>query len=53
MLHKDSDEARRQLARMGLGEGPSEQNLSEMEIPGEEDLEIEGEEGAVRPEISS
>jgi len=46
MLHKDSDEARRQLARMGLGEGPSEQNLSEMEIPGEEDLEIEGEEGA-------
>ena len=43
MLHKESDEGRRQLTRMGLGEGPSEQNLSEMEIPGEEDLEIEGE----------
>lgn len=48
MLHKESDEGRRQLNRMGLGDhGPSEQNLSEMEIPGEEDLEVEveGEEG--------
>ena len=47
MLHKESDEGKRQLTRLGLGDGPSEQNLSEMEIPGEEELEIEqeGEDG--------
>ena len=50
MLHKDSDEAKRQLARMGLGESPSDQTLSEMEIPGEEELEVEAE--AAEPEVS-
>ena len=45
MLHKDSDEGRRQLARMGLGENPSEQNVEEVEVPGDEDLEVDGEEG--------
>ena len=45
MLHKESDEGRRQLARLGLVESGTggEQNINEMEIPGEEELEGEGE----------
>lgn len=51
MLHKDSDEGRRQLARMGLGENPSEQNVEEVEVPGDEDLEADadGEEDKEAP----
>ena len=43
MLHRESEDGRRQLSRMGLGTTPSggEVALSELEIPGEEDLEIE------------
>ena len=45
MLHKESDEGRRQLTRLGLVDSGAggEQNLNEMEIPGEEELEVEGE----------
>lgn len=44
MLHRESDEGRRQLTRMGLVESGTggEQNINEMEIPGEEELEVEG-----------
>lgn len=39
MLHKESDEGRRQLARMGLADSGAgtEQNINEMEIPGKMD----------------
>lgn len=43
MLHKESDEGRRQLTRLGLSDSGTgvEQNLNEIEIPGEEELELE------------
>ena len=45
MLHKESDEGRRQLTRLGLGDGAvvGEQSLNEVELLAEEDLEVEGE----------
>ncbi|XP_035659289.1 dynein intermediate chain 2, ciliary-like [Branchiostoma floridae] len=48
MLHKDSDEARRQMARGGLAEAPSEPAVAE----GEEKAEAAGEggEGEAKPE---
>ena len=46
MLHKESDEGRRQLTRMGLAEAPAgEQSLSDVAV--EEELEVEGEEEEV------
>nr|CAB3238694.1 dynein intermediate chain 2, ciliary [Phallusia mammillata] len=42
MLHKDSDEARRQRAKAGVGDSRSEAALSEV---GDEDAAAEGEEG--------
>ncbi|XP_070542720.1 dynein intermediate chain 2, ciliary-like isoform X2 [Ptychodera flava] len=43
MLHKDSDEARRQLAKMGVGEAISEQTISEAGEEKKEEAEEEKE----------
>ncbi|XP_070542719.1 dynein intermediate chain 2, ciliary-like isoform X1 [Ptychodera flava] len=51
MLHKDSDEARRQLAKMGVGEAISEQTISEAGEEKKEEAEEE-KEGAKTPVTS-
>ena len=45
MLHKESDEGRRQLTRLGLGDAGTagEQSLNDVELLAEEELEVEGE----------
>lgn len=41
LLHRESEEGRRQLARMGLSDQPqSEHNLSDLEVPLEEGDEL-------------
>merc|ERR1711974_276518 len=46
LLHKDSEEARRQLARMGLSDAPKEEVAAEDGAAGEEGGEEGGDEGA-------
>ncbi|XP_067938269.1 dynein intermediate chain 2, ciliary-like isoform X3 [Watersipora subatra] len=50
LLHKESDEARRQLARQGLAEAPPEEETAEDEIEKVEEVKADADEDGTSPE---